>query len=80
MTNETTAEPLPAPAEAGPATPLDPEMLAHIRALSAAVGRDVVRDGRAYERIMEALKDFPPVSQEEAEEFTALLDRLRKEG
>ena len=74
-TDATTRKPL-RPTPLGEARPPRPDAEAKIRAIAEAQG--VVLDGKAYERILEAGKDFFD-SPEEHEQFIELLRQIRKE-
>ena len=73
-TDATTRKPLRL-APAGEISPPMPDAEAKIRAIAEAQG--VVLDGNAWERVLEAGKDFFD-SPEEHEQFIELLRRLRK--
>ena len=74
-TDATTRKPL-RPTPLGEARPPRPDAEAKIRAIAEAQG--VVLDGKAYERVLEAGKDFFD-SREEHEQFIELLRQIRKE-
>lgn len=76
MANETTARKPLRPLKAGEIRQPDPDAEAKLRAIAEAQG--VVLDGKAWERVLAALKNLPGVSNEEAEQFAELLNQLRK--